>query len=228
MSDGYTWGQDNAPTCTPRATMRTVLAELAPTTDPGPIPETIPAQDPPGISSCELLIATVLNCVCVELNTKGRPVCSCAIRHAIQWPSMEGCCECDSPGGVGGVHGQAWARFQRIDAVPSSTALADDTSCDQSVQFVFDVGVHRCVPAFGDENGGPVSPATYTADALALINDEAHIRRGILCCPEPGYGSVLTGWRWKVTQSLPLGPLGGCAGVVVTVTATGVQRIGIQ
>ena len=63
MSDGYTWGQDNAPTCTPRATMRTVLAELAPTTDPGPIPETIPAQDPPGISSCELLIATVLNCV---------------------------------------------------------------------------------------------------------------------------------------------------------------------
>lgn len=178
--------------------------------------------NPFNVSSGELLISTVLACVCNELNTAGRPVCTCAVRHAIQWPSMEGCCECPHPS----ANGQAWARFTRVDPT-QDTFLADDTTCNQTVNFVFDVGVHRCVAAFGDNNGAAPSPATYTADALALINDEAHIRRAIACCPEPAPGSVLTGWRWRAAQSLPLGPLGGCAGVVVTVYATGVQRIGV-
>lgn len=178
------------------------------------------------ISSAELLLSTVLGCVCAELETIGRPVCSCAVRHAIQWPSMEGCCDCDhavAPASAP-THGQAWARFQRIDAA-TTTYAADDSSCDQTTSIVFDVGVHRCVAAFGDEDGSPADPATYTSDALALLNDEAHIRRAINCCPEPAPGSALTGWRWRVTQSLPLGPMGGCAGVVVTVTATGVPRL---
>lgn len=182
---------------------------------------------PTTVSSAELVIAAVLQCVCTELETAGRPVCSCAIRHAIQWPSMEGCCDCDHavPPATGATHGQAWARLQRID-VADTTLLADDTQCGTSTVLVFDVGVHRCVAAFGDEYGSPVSPDGYTADALALINDEAHIRKAIDCCGTvTGGPSAMRGWRWRATQSLPLGPLGGCAGVVVTVYATGEPRI---
>lgn len=180
---------------------------------------------PPYISSGELLLSTLLTCVCAELEAVGRPVCSCAVRHAIQWPSMEGCCDCDhsvAPA-VGPTHGQAWARFQRIDTY-TTAYLADDTTCDQTLSFFVDIGVHRCVAVYGDELGSPADPADYTADALSLVNDEAHIRHAINCCPEPAPGTALTGWRWRVTQSLPLGPMGGCAGVVVTVQATGVPR----
>lgn len=175
------------------------------------------------LTSVEALITLLLNCVCTELDTAGRPVCSCAVRHAIQWPSMEGCCECEAASGHAKTHGQAWARFQRAEPV-QGTPRADNTQCGRATQVTIDLGVHRCVSAFDGNSARPPTPAQYTADSLALINDEYHIRRALSCCPEPQPAGALAGWRWDVTTSLPLGPMGGCAGVVVTVVATGIMR----
>jgi hypothetical protein len=172
------------------------------------------------ITSGEALISLLLSCVCTELNTNGRPVCTCAVRHAIQWPSMDGCdCACDNNGSVG----QAWARFQRFEPM-ETTYTADDRLCGLQVVATVDVGVHRCVSAFDGNSPRPPTPETLTSDALGLINDEYHIRKAVLCCPEPAGNGVLAGWRWRPTQSLPLGPMGDCAGVVLTVVATGTMR----
>lgn len=171
------------------------------------------------ITSGEALISLLLNCVCTELNTKGRPVCSCSVRHAIQWPSMEGCCDCPDPS----ASGQAWARFQRIEPTDTSYT-ADDRLCGLTVMMTIDLGVHRCVSAYDGNSPYPATTDTYTADALGLINDEYHLRKAILCCPEPAPTGVLRGWRWRPTQSIPLGPMGGCAGIVLTIQATGEMR----
>lgn len=174
---------------------------------------------PPPITSVEAAISLLLSCVCDALNASGRPVCDCTVRHAIQWPSMESCgCDCPSGG-----QGQAWARLQRVEAF-NGVQNADDTNCGGLTTTYIDVGVHRCVAAYDGNSPYPATSATYTADALGLIHDEYVIRQAVACCKRPETG-VLMGWSWRPTQSLPLGPLGGCAGIVVTVACQGVPRI---
>lgn len=170
-------------------------------------------------SSLELLVPLLLNCVCERLTLDGRPTCTCAVRHAIQWPSVAECCKCDA-GGIG----QAWARLVRVEPF-GGTPNADGTDCGGAVLATIDVGTHRCVKAIVPGGGAP-SAAVYTQDALALIGDEFSLRKAIACCPQDIRTGPLRGWSWKATTSLPLGPLGGCGGVVVTVTAQGVPRAG--
>lgn len=178
----------------------------------------MPTPPPPPLTSVEALISLLLNCVCEALNSSGRPVCGCSVRHAVQWPSMEAC-GCDCAAG----QGQAWARLQRVEAF-NGTQNADDTNCGGATTTYIDVGVHRCVSVFDGESPYPATDAAYTADALGLIHDEYVMRRAVACCPRADVG-LLANWSWRPTQSLPLGPLGGCAGIVVTVLCQGPPRI---
>jgi len=153
----------------------------------------------------------LLNCVCNALRANGRPVCSCALRHAAAYPSMDDCCEC------GAGEGQAWVRVQRVDLAPESPTLkADATPCaGQMLRVTFDAGVYRCVTAIHPNGTGPTDDE-FNTDTLGALADHEIMRTAISCCPKPDEN-----WRWYPTTWVPLGPLGGCAGGMLSVVAIG-------
>ena len=109
------------------------------------------------------------------------------------------------------------------DQFPAPASGKAWTQCTPRYQVVrASVQVTRCVPTI-DETGQAPECADELAAAVTLENDRTAIRQAIACCldyafhnQQPHVGT------WLMNESLTIGELGGCAGVL-TEFLVGVQ-----
>jgi len=160
-----------------------------------------------GDPRAELLVKTILECLCTTLAEAGRAVCCCTwIRR--DRTLMPQACDCS----CGGGQGVAWVRIaeRRYDRQVTRSTGFNGKNC--GVRFVeewtVEIGVARCWPE--GENG--MSCETELEAAADGAWDEDLLMQALLCCePLEKYSIVPT-----VTRTL--GPQGGCIASYATVT----------
>lgn len=140
------------------------------------------------------ILTKVLACVCAQLAAEGRPAVECC--QTAGDTSMASC-DCVS----GGANGRAWARFTGAtfsDRAPSRCPLGLWVAN-------FQVGVSRCIA----DNEAVSDCELSTADAGIVAADAGSLTKAIQCC---GFDSR----HWVLGSVNPIGPAGGCVGVVVS------------
>lgn len=172
----------------------------------------------PDVSSDQLtwpVLERMRDCLCAAWDDLdvGDPPARCGIIPGRD-VAADDCCD-----------GMAWVR--RVRTYPSSVEnfpaelTAPDIGCPDLFWVVeVGVGVLRCAPS-GQEVGDswlPPTVAELEAAALQISDDEARVRRAVLCCfaaaPFPQeWGEVVVHYG----QAISVGPEGGCHGFDVTV-----------
>jgi hypothetical protein len=114
-------------------------------------------------------------------------------------------------------NGEAWVRVARTyPAATATNGIARNPAvCGPGLMGIeFQLGIYRCIKGVLDDDGTPPDCDVITNDAVLILADQGAMRRAVLCCDalEP-YDPVIGEWR-------PVGPMGGCAGGVLTVSIT--------
>lgn len=166
----------------------------------------VPTPPDEGDTRAELLVKTILECLCTQLADAGRAVCCCAWRRRDR-ALMPMACECTCPGG----QGVAWVRIaqRRFDRVVSRSPGFDGKAC--AINFIeewtLEVGVARCWP----EGKDGLTCEQETEAAADGAWDEDLILQALLCCKPLQRYNILP------TQMQTLGPQGGCVASYVNI-----------
>lgn len=174
-----------------------------------------PSPEPGGDPRAELLVKTLLECLCNGLADAGRAVCCCAWRRT-ERASMPQACDCT----CGGGEGVAWVRIaeRRYDRqVTRSTGFGGKNCGVRWVEeWTLEIGISRCWP--GGEQGLECEQETEVAADGAW--DEDVMLQALLCCkPLERYSIVPVRVR-------TLGPQGGCIAAIGEFTAQPGKRPG--
>lgn len=145
------------------------------------------------------LAQTLLACLCDALADAGRPAC-CDVVWSQTLPPMDMCCA--------DYNGNAWVRLASMTANTPGTGKP----CIVAWSATFQLGVYRCVTV--GEEGAPPPPDVHALEAAGLALDAMAMRQAVMCC-SAGDCSWSLG---QVGQWTPVGPRGGVAGGVMTVT----------
>jgi hypothetical protein len=175
----------------------------------------------------------LLTCVCAELDRlpaeAGLAGCPCRACVVPGTPAVDGCDGgCDvAPDEYPGQLTVSVARtFTATRAsFPAEISIVRDLSLCADPGFLaadLMVQVWRCAPGPSDD-GCPPSCDALTEAATQLHADMLAVQRAITCCFSATNTDRRKGWRYRVGQSLPLGPQGGCVGfqAIVTVALEG-------
>jgi hypothetical protein len=148
-------------------------------------------------------------CLCATLTAAERPVCSCCLTWGERLPALDWCgCDCD------GGHGQAWVRWVRRDPV-ADLGGNRRTSCgclSWRGRHVIELGVTRCVAVTGPDGQSAPDCQQRAAEFWGFLADARLLREAVVCC------SALQDVTVEPDSERPLGPQGGCAGVLLTIT----------
>ncbi|MFF2650602.1 hypothetical protein [Streptomyces sp. NPDC058045] len=151
------------------------------------------------------VLSGLVACLCATLTDGGRPACACCLVWGNQ-PAQDFCaCDCD------GGHGQAWVRVVRQE--PVDTDQQRRRRCQTwRMQTIVEVGVARCVAVVAEDGQSAPTCAQRESDAWGLVLDQRLLREAVACCEALQDVQV---WPGTVT---PMGPQGGCAGVIMQIT----------
>jgi hypothetical protein len=169
------------------------------------------------------LLEYLIGQACSALADHDRPVCYCCLRHAAGVAPADFCdCGCDNPtGGQGSLLGRVvsiapgTSPFGASSAVPTNCARADITA-------TLELAVYRCALVMGSD-GSPPDCDAQQAEAHGLVLDGAIIRTAVLC--SVGTADETYGFRVQPGAWTPMGPAGGCAGGILQILASGVERV---
>lgn len=157
------------------------------------------------------------DCLCETLAAAPyTPVCFCCVQHSQGLPPMDRCdCECTFGGGEDPVvqgNGQAWVRL--VQVFQEQTQI-NPRVCQSVLKADVQLGVYRCIEGVLDTSVDPPGLPTCEQlenDALLILADRAAMWRAVQCCTGvKALDPVIGNW-------VPIGPSGGCAGGVLTVT----------
>lgn len=151
-----------------------------------------------------------VDCLCVEIDASpGGMPCFCGL---LPGANVALDCDCDA----GGRCGTAWVRIDQV--FPSArfpVPLLDANNCAVGLAVRLQVGVVRCTPV-GEPDGLPPSVEAQAEAVRVQLGDLSAARRAIQCCvqdhPAVKHRKVMLG-QWT-----PVGPAGGCAGGIWSVT----------
>lgn len=171
---------------------------------------TTPDQPRQGSPVAELLMTSLLGCVCTALAEAGRRACCCMWYRGQNRPPMDKCdCKCE------GGQGIAWGRIVERSNTQADAAVGRVVhfggTCPPggTQQWTVEVGVYRCIP---DRPEGRTCDEQTNAGADGAWDDDL-LWKGVVCCEIPGIAltpqSVVTA-----------GPSGGCVGSVLTLFAS--------
>lgn len=151
------------------------------------------------------LLEELLECLCTQLalTTRG-PVCACCITTG---PPVIECCTCEAG------EGMAWVRVVRIyPSLPRFPAQAVEVQkCPVTGLAVeLELGAARCSRQV-TEDGSTAECPEQLADAEAVLDDAAAMRRALSCCFAGDKVLVINQWQ-------SYGPEGGCVGGYMAVT----------
>lgn len=175
-----------------------------------PVPELLP---PNGRVITPSLTA-LRQCAVLQLLEIGRPVCFFPIYWGDSPIAPQRCtCECDNGG-----QGEGWIRLVRVDNVTtaappgrssSRTNYLPEKCAETALDTVIEMGVWRCAA-----NIEATQPADGVFDdhTSGMVDDMAALQRAWRCCEWFADRNI----KRQFTQSIPLGPAGGCVGVSVT------------
>lgn len=172
-----------------------------------------------GDQAVEELMTGLAGCLCGVLIDAGRAACCCMWYEGDHRPPMDKCdCECD-PGPDGTVppgQGIAWVREVQRDNIANPGQPRRGFGGDCAVpatrwRITIELGVYRCVPTGTPEEGPTCQERTNSAAGGAW--DAALLEYAVACC------DVLDGRQVQILNAQPIGPVGGCVGRVLTITA---------
>lgn len=158
------------------------------------------------------LAEELLSCLCVALEAYPNPPARCCLRPGAEVRQdmslfEDECCD-----------GLAYVRIGAETA--SSTAFGEEdigaVNCGPAgLMVVLEMGVFRCAPTTGLDSLVPCTD--WTAAALQQANDSAAMRQA-LCCFGEYLQRVRPGAPVQWNAAEPIGPEGGCLGLVRSVS----------
>ncbi|MFJ4960256.1 hypothetical protein [Streptomyces sp. NPDC088739] len=170
-----------------------------------------------GDTALEGLMAGLASCLCGVLTEARRPACCCMWFEGDHRPPMDNC-HCDCPDGPGAPTGQgvAWVREVQRDNIanpgqPRRTFGGECAVPPSRVRLTIELGIYRCVPT-GDPETGPTCQERTNAAADGAW-DAALLEYAVACC------DALDGRQVQVLNGGPIGPVGGCGGRFLVLTA---------
>ncbi len=144
-----------------------------------------------------------------QLGRAGRGVCRFPVVFG-DHPAPADNCDCDCDEGTG----TAWIRWVGSKPAHGGRAAAMP-DCATGWDATIELGVHRCAPTL-DEAGDPPSDDEHDQHAAALDCDAEALRAAVVSCDYLARHSI----TWRFAEQQPLGPSGGCSGVVLHATFT--------
>jgi hypothetical protein len=159
-----------------------------------------------GDPRAELLVKTLLDCLCTTLAEAGRGVCCCGWRRRDR-TLMPAACDCT----CGGGEGVGWVRIaeRRYDRQQTTNRGFSGAACSVSFveEWTLEVGVSRCWPE-GEEGLDCGAETEAAADGAW---DEDLIMQALLCC------KPMERYTVAPVRARTLGPQGGCIAAVAEV-----------
>ncbi|MEU3220041.1 hypothetical protein [Streptomyces sp. NPDC006971] len=146
-------------------------------------------------------------CLCATLAAGGRPACACCLVWGNQPPAQDFCsCDCD------GGHGQAWVRWASSDPIEDPRGARRRRCFSWRMLETIELGVSRCVAVTAPDGQSAPTCGQREADGWGFVLDKRLLIESVMCCDALRDVQVTPG------RAVPLGPQGGCAGVVFPIT----------
>lgn len=159
-------------------------------------------------------VTGIAECVCLALESSGRPVCSCCL--TIGTPVSECDCECaDGARGRVSLYPQSIVPSQSWPQALPAWDRYDHACGPPYIMLTLNVEITRCVPTM-DELGNPPTCTELISAGLAWYADATIVRQAVGCCLRDmkRNGTIQ---RFSMGQTTPVPEQGGCAGSVLQV-----------